>query len=97
MQLTLPVYDSFHNRYPHRSESEVTAEGGLQRLDATDVALDEDVDAAMPGLGGDPLDADAGAGGAGGVSGAQGVRSDLLGGEGAESGCAAVVATQPLR
>lgn len=38
--------------------------------------LDEDVDAAVPGLGGDPVDADARRGGAGGMPGTERVAAD---------------------
>jgi len=51
------------------SESEVAAGGGVQGLDGADVALDEDVEAAVSGLGGDPFHGDAGERGAGGVAG----------------------------
>ncbi len=47
-------------------------------MHGADVALDEDVDAPVPGLGGDPVDADSGQGRAGGMTGAQRVRADPL-------------------
>ena len=78
------------------SEPEVAAGGGLQGLDRADVALDEDVDAAVPGLGGDQLDADSGEGegGASGVAGAQGVSADSVA---EQAGCPGMVTGWPCR
>lgn len=39
------------------SQPQVAAGSGVQRLGGSDVAVDEDVDASVPGLGGDPVDA----------------------------------------
>lgn len=47
-------------------------------MHGADVALDEDVNASVPGLGCDPVDADSGQGRAGGMAGAQQVRGDPL-------------------
>lgn len=52
-----------------RSQAEVAAGGHLKCLHRADVALDEGGDASVPGLGGDPVDADAGECRGGGVAG----------------------------
>ena len=66
-----PSFAQPHEVARRWSESEVATGGGLQCLDGADVALDQDVDAPVAGLRGDPVDADAGECGAGGVAGAQ--------------------------
>jgi len=50
-------------------------------IEGADVALDEDGEVLVPGLGGDPFHRDAGQGGGGGVAGTQGVGGDPLGGQ----------------
>ena len=62
-------------------EPEVAAGGVLQGLGGADVALDEGGESLVPGLGGDPVQGDAGDGGAGGVTGAKRVGGDPFGGQ----------------
>src|SRR5680860_90735 len=61
------------------SEAEVAAGGHLERFQRPDVVLDEGLDAAVPGLGGDPHDARASQGRGGGVPGAQRMGGDPVG------------------
>ncbi len=63
-----------------KSEPEVAAGGDLQCPGWEDVALDEGGQSPVPGLRGDPVEADAGGCGCGGVSGAERVGGDSLGG-----------------
>lgn len=69
-----------------RSQAEVAAGGVTQSINGADVALDEDVDAPVASLSGDPFDANAGQRGAGGVAGAQRVSGDPGGGQTGGSG-----------
>ena len=64
---------------PVWSESEVAAGGGAQRFEGSDVAVDEDGEVLVSGLGGDAGERDTAAGGGGRVSGAQGVGGDAPG------------------
>lgn len=66
------------------SEAEVAAGGDLHSFEGSDVVLDESGDTGVPGLGGDPVQPDAGQGGGGGVPGSEGVPADVLGGD---AGC----------
>ena len=58
------------------SQSEVAAGGVLHGFGRADVSLDEGGEPLVPGLGGDPVQGDAGDSGAGGVPGAQRVGGD---------------------
>lgn len=61
------------------SQTQVAARGRVQRLGRSDVAVDEDVDTSVSGLGSDLVDADACHGGGGGMPGAQRVGGDAAG------------------
>jgi hypothetical protein len=69
------------------SESEVAAGGRGQRLEGSDVPVDEDGEVLVSGLGGDAGEWDTGSGGRGRVSGAQGVGGDTLGVQAGGVGC----------
>lgn len=63
------------------SQVSVAAGGDLQCLGWVDVALEQDGEVAVPGLGGDPVQRDACLGGGGGVARAQRVGGDPVGGQ----------------
>jgi hypothetical protein len=63
------------------SEPDVAAGSGGECLERADVASEKDREVAVPGLGGDPVEVDAGREGCGAVAGAQEVGGDAFGGE----------------
>lgn len=69
------------NHAGYWSESEVAAGGGGQGVEGPEVAVEQDGEVFVPGLGGDPVEVDSGGVGGGGVAGAQRVAGDPGGGQ----------------